>query len=130
MSEVIFDCTNPKHLYKGVLFAEVDNGEVKKEMNSPFPTPKDYVAGVMAIIHVDENGIWHLTARIKFPSGNKQVIRLQENPPCNETKLLQKFYKIPLVNKIWTPNPSGDSDGILNIIKDLDMIESIQIEET
>lgn len=133
-SEVIFDLTKTDWTYKGVLFAEMDNAEVDKEMNSPFPTPKDYVAGVMAIIAIDPDGVWHLTARVKFPSGNKQVIRKafdeEHKNQCNinETYILQYFYRMPLKNKLWTANPDGTADGILKILEKTDMIESIRYE--
>jgi|SRR3974390_1203805 len=131
---VIFDLSRQDWKYKGVFFGEMDNAAVDKEMNSPFPTPKSYVAGMMAIIWTDEKGVWHLTARIKFPSGNKQVIRKSfnqkedSNKTINETYCLQFLYKMPMINKTWTPNPSGEGWDILEIIKKLDMIESFEVQ--
>lgn len=131
---IIFDLTNSSNKYKGVLFAEMDNSAVDKECNAPFPTPKGYVVGVMAVIWTDKNDKWYLTARIKFPSGNKQVIKMDFSKPeykninINETYVLQELYKLPMINKIWTPNPSGESWGILEIMQKLDMIESSTIE--
>jgi hypothetical protein len=124
MSQVIFELTRTDYSYKGVLFAELDNVALQKEMGDPTPMPKDYLIGVMAVIFTDEKGEWHLTARIKFPSGNKQVIRLQGGKDSNETKMLQELYKMPLIHKRWTKNPDGSPEGILKTIEDLDMIES------
>lgn len=102
---------------------------MRKEMGDPTPMPKGYVAGLMAIIFTDEKGEWHLTARIKFPSGNKQVIRLEGGKDSNETKMLHQLYKMPLIHKTWTKNPDGSPEGILKIVEDLDMIESYQVFE-
>lgn len=132
--QIIFDLSRKDWKYKGVFFGEMDNAAVDKECNAPFPTPKGYVAGMMAIIYTDEKGIWHLVARIKFPSGNKQVIRKafnekeDSNKTINETYCLQFLYKMPMINKVWTPNPSGEGWDILEIIKNLDMVESMRIE--
>jgi hypothetical protein len=127
MSQIIFDLTRKDYSYKGVLFAELDNKAVQLEMGDPTPMPKGYIAGVMAIIFTNENREWHLTARIKFPSGNKQVIRLQGGKDSNETKMLHELYKMPLIHKKWTKNPDGTPEGILKIIEDLDMIESLMV---
>ena len=127
MSQPIFDLTNKNHSYKGILFAEIDNSALQKEMGDPTPMPRDYVAGVMAIIFTDEEGVWRLTARIKFPSGNKQVIRLEDGKDSNETKMLQQLYKMPMIHKTWTKNPDGSPEGMLKIIEDLDMIESMVV---
>ncbi len=132
--QIIFDLTDETNNYRGVLFAEMDNAEVDKQMNSPFPTPKEYVAGVMAVIWTDKNGGWHAKLRIKFPSENKQVISMDftkpeyKNVKVNETFVLQQMYKMPMVKKIWTPNPSGEAMGIVDIIRDLDMVESSRLE--
>lgn len=132
---IIFDLTRLDYKYKGVLFAEADNAEVDKQMQTPFPTPKNYLAGIMAIIWTDENEVWHTKLRFKFPSGNKQVIshsfdkEFEEGIKVNETYALQYLYKFPMVNKTWLPNPDGTGMGIIDLIKKVDMIESIQIEE-
>lgn len=120
--DFIFDLTREDHDYRGVLFAEVDFNEI--DMGCPFPQPKDYCAGIMAIIFIDENKDWHLVGRIKFPSGNKQVLRLFGGKDSNETKLLQQFYKAPMKNKVWTRNIDGTPEGIIKILRDLDMVES------
>ena len=42
-SHIIFDLTNSKNNYKGVLFAEMDHVEAGKRLDCPFPPPpKDY----------------------------------------------------------------------------------------
>ena len=131
MSEIIFDLTRKDWTYKGVFFGEMDNAAV----DSPFPTPKGYVAGMMAIIWINEKGIWHMTARVKFPSGNKQVIRINykeesnKGIKINETLILHELYKLPMINKLWCPNESGTPDGIFAILEKTDMIESIRWEK-
>ena len=125
----IFNISRTDHKYKGILFAEADNEAVDREMNAPFPTPKSYVAGIMGLIWVDEKEIWHAKFRIKFPSGNKQVVSLdfdeehKKKVKMNTTYVLQKIYKMPMINKKWYPNPTEDIDGIIKIMKESDMIE-------
>jgi hypothetical protein len=41
--------------------------------------------------------------------------------------MLQEIYKMPLIHKRWTKNPDGKPEGILKIIEDLDMIESLMV---
>jgi hypothetical protein len=131
--KVIFDLTRLDHKYKGVLFAEVDLSQVDKAMNCPFRAPKDYVAGIMALIWEDENGIWKSKTRIKYPSGNKQVFSLEyakehaEGIKVNETFILHSLYKFPMINKKWYPNPKETPEGIIELMRDADMIESIKI---
>lgn len=134
-SQIIFDLTRLDYKYKGVLFAEADNAEVDKQIGSHIRTPKDYVAGIMAIIWTDEKGMWHTKLRFKFPSGNKQVIshsfdkEFEEWVKVNETYALQYLYKFPMVNKRWFPNPEETGMGIVNLIQKADMIESMKIEQ-
>lgn len=133
MENIIFDLTNINYKYKGVLFAELDNAQIDKEIGNPFPTPKDYLAGIMAIIWVDKKGIWNFKMRIKFPSGSKQVVNkiydkeFKKGIKVNETYILQDLYKFPMVNKTWLSNPEETGDGILKLIENADMIESINI---
>jgi hypothetical protein len=126
----IFDLTDFSKNYRGVLFAEVDNEEMDNLWNSIFGTSKRYVAGVMAVIWTDKDNKWFAKMRIKFPSGSKHVVSFDFSTPeyekinVNETFILQYLYQMPMVNKIWTPNPSGDGIGIVEIMEKLDMIES------
>ena len=128
---VIFDITNEKNIYKGVLFAELDHIEAAKKLNCPYPAPtSDYIVGILALIWVDENGVWNAKMRLKFPSGNKQVISKKyeeehkENIHMNETYVLNHLYEMPMKNKSWHKNKSGTPQGILDILEDTDMIES------
>lgn len=132
-SHIIFDLTNRKNTYKGVLFSEMDHIEAGKQLDCPFPPPpSDYCVGIMAIIWVDEDGIWNAKMRLKFPSGNKQVVcrkydeEHKENITINETYILNDLYKIPMRKKIWLKNKSGTPEGMFDLIKDADMIESIK----
>lgn len=132
-SKIIFDISRDDWNYKGIFFGEIDNVTVDKECKPPFPTPKEYLVGVMAIIYIDENEIWHLVARMKFPTGNKHVLRRafiekkDKDKTINETYCLQYLYKMPMSKKLWTPNPSGKGWDIVKIIQNLDMIESVKI---
>jgi len=134
MSDVIFDCTRTDWKYKGVLFGEGDNSHDEVGW---MKVPQKYAPGVMAIIWVDEEGTWHHKTRLKFPqSGSKQVFsknykkEQQQGIKVNETYVLNDIYKFPMINKTWTPNPSGDSWGIVEIMEKLDMIEHSRIERT
>lgn len=135
-STYIFDLTNPNYSYKGILFAELDFEEMDKLAKSPFPTPKNYFAGIMALIWTDEKGIWNVKFRIKFPSGNKQVSskdyteEFEKKIKVNETYILNELYKMPMKNKNWMKNPDGTIDGILNILEKSDMIESKRVVST
>lgn len=134
-SQVIFDVTREDHQYKGVLFAEVDFEKMDKETDCPFPTPKNYIAGVMAIIWVDENGIWNAKMRVKFPSGNKQVVTKfydkehKEGISVNETYVLNDLYQLPMVRKNWLKNNDETPWGIVELIKNADMVESMTMME-
>lgn len=121
MSKYIFELNRKDYSYKGVLFAELDNNSFYKEYG--LSLPKSYVAGLMGLIWTDENGIWHMKFRIKFPNGNKQSFSQEYSKDANETLVLQDIYKLPLVNKNWYPNKDGSIDGILDVIKKTDMIE-------
>lgn len=132
-SKVIFDVTNPNCIYKGILFAELDFQEMDKQIKCPVPILKDYVAGVMALIWIDEKGIWNAKLRIKFPSGNKQVCHktyqdeFDKKINVNETYVLNDLYRFPLKNKKWMKNSNGTPEGILKLLKESDMIESLKI---
>lgn len=131
---IIFDLSDHDNSYKGVFFAELDVASSSKDFGIP-PPPKGYEAGIMGIIWTDKRGCWHGKMRIKFPSGNKQVIscnfeeEFKKKINMNETYVLNYMYKLPMINKVWTPNPSGKGMGIFEIIKKLDMIESIRIRK-
>ena len=128
--EVVCDLTRKDWKYKGILFAEMDSSDPEL-VKSVGEMPPDYVAGLMAVVYVDENGIWNAQARIKFPSGNKQVWRVEyknrEDRQVNETLILQDFYKLPLKNKGWYLNETEDQAGMFKILQDTNMIESIRI---
>jgi hypothetical protein len=130
MSENIFefdDCENTT--FKGVLSAEVDNTEMDKQLFTPISmrAPKSYIAEVFGMIWVDKQGEWHMRMRIKFPSGNKQVIGKSYGKEANETLILHDMYKLPMVNKYWFPNPKGTFMALLEIMKKNDLIESSKV---
>lgn len=133
---VIFDLTIKDCIYRGVFFGELDNDYVNGHVEDGMPKmPKEYIVGVMALIWTDPQGIWHIKTRLKFPSGNKQVVEkvfseeVEEKKQVNETYVLQHLYKIPMVRKIWTRNPSGKPEGIVEIIKNLNMVESMTLKD-
>lgn len=124
----IFDLSRTDWDYRGILFAEMDIDEMEKQMrNISPPIKQEWIAGLMMIIWIDENKEWNMKCRIKFPSGNKQIMHKNYGKDCSETKILQELYHIPLKNKVWTRNEVGTSDGMLDIMKNLDMIESIRV---
>lgn len=123
----IFDCTRTDWQYKGIYDAILDNDAVQKEEPAFNRVAKDYVAELMAIIWVDEKGIWTAKVRIKFPSGNKQVYTLHFGTECNETKVLMKLWEMPSKDKHWFPNKCGTGQGILKILQDKNMIDSIRV---
>ncbi|MFA7192373.1 MAG: hypothetical protein WC089_03700 [Candidatus Paceibacterota bacterium] len=129
-NDYIFVLDREDYDYKGVLFAEADD----LEMGGP-KMPKDYVAGIMGIIWTDEKGQWHAKMRIKFPSGNKQVMTLNfekefdEKMNINETYVLNRMYQMPMKNKVWTKNPGGTIPGIVKIVQDLNMVEHSRVEK-
>lgn len=131
--EVCFNLTEEGCSWKGVFFGEMDNDSVDAQLDAPkgFKTPSWYVVGVMALIWTDKSGVWHIRARMKFPSGNKQVIQKSFDPKehsnLNETRLLQELYGMPMVNKRWYPNSEGTPEGIIGMIEGAHMIESKRI---
>lgn len=131
-NHIIFRLDRDDYDYKGVLFADLDVGSSAEEMGMP-PPPKGYQAGVMGIIWTDEKGQWHGKMRIKFPSGNKQVItcnfedEFKNGVKVNETYVLNRFYKMPMINKVWRKNEDGTPQGIVKLIQELDMIESMRV---
>jgi len=122
-NQTIFDLSNPKWIYKGVVSATLDHEEIMPG----FPPPKGYIAEVIAIIWVNENSEWILKARMKFPSGNKQSYERNFGKNANETKLLTELYLIPMKNKFWFPNVSGKGEDIIKILENNDMILSKKI---
>src|SRR6201999_4259350 len=108
---------NPAWKIKGILSAIADNETMERELQSPFPIPKSYVAEIIAIIWTDENLVWQWKMRIKFPSGNKQVVSGNCGINANETKCLHEIYKLPLTKKNWFPNPNGDIEGLIEIMR-------------
>lgn len=130
-SNIIFDLTDTSNKYKGILFAEIDNQEVDKEMGCL--SPKDFCVGIMALIWEDRKGVWHFKMRLKFPSGNKQVatknfdVEFEKGIKVNETFVLHEIYRMKMINKMWLSNPEGTSEGIIKLIEDADMVESRRI---
>jgi hypothetical protein len=109
--------------YRGVLFAEIDFAAIDKDIDSPVPQPKGFIAGFMAIIWTDKSNIWHMKGRTKFPSGSKMVHSKSYGKESNETLILQDLYKMALHRKKWCKNNSGTVNGIMNIMHENDMIE-------
>ncbi len=130
---MIFDLTRQDCQYKGVLFAELDNQEVCNTVGMPGRVADDYCVGFMGLIWVDEKGIWNGKFRLKFPSENKQICHkiydeeAKNNITVNETLVLHDFYRLPLIRKRWYKNESGKPEGILEILKESDMIESMKV---
>lgn len=121
--DYIFEVARDDWLYKGILFAEADNKEIQDDC--PFPKDDRFVTGIMGLIWVDEQGIWRGKIRLKFPSGNKICANVDGEKDWNETKILTGFYKFPMINKRWYPNPDGSKEGILKIMQESNMIESM-----
>jgi hypothetical protein len=124
--QYIFDLSNPKHKYKGVLFAEIDNDSICEECGG-MAIPQNFVAGVMAIIWVDEENIWNVKTRFKFPSGNKQIFEKkydnEDSSKINETFILHDLYRFPMVNKRWFQNKDETAKGLFDLMQQADMIE-------
>jgi len=122
---VIFDCTRTDWKYKGVLFAEVDEIEMFKEMEPP---PLDWYGGILALIYINENGEWIYKQRIKFSSGNKQMCMKCFGKDSTENKIIEYMCTaLPMKNQIWKKNIKEDGWGIVEIIKDFDMVQSMCI---
>lgn len=135
-SSVIFDLTNSKNTYKGILFAELDNNECIKRMEESFPPPpSDYCVGVIGIIWIDEQGVWNAKVTLKLPTGNKQVLSKKYDKEhfmkvnINETYVLNHIYRLPMKKKMWLKNEDGTANGILDLIKKFYMFESLWVEE-
>jgi hypothetical protein len=114
--------------YKGVFFAEFDNDFVCDMAGMP-PMPKEFVAGVMALIWIDKDGEWQMRGRTKFPSGSKQVYAHSFGKDSSVEEVITFINKLPLKNQLWTPSPNGTVDSIVKIMRDLDMVESERIEK-
>lgn len=124
--ECIFNFTNPDWQYKGVFSGIVDNDAVDKEVNAPFPSPKTYIAEVIAFVWVDEKGIWNFKARIKFPSGNKQTFAGSLGEDSNEEEAVKAICKMPMKEKHWFSNPEGTVGGLIEVMRVNDLIETIR----
>lgn len=121
----ILDFTRTDWKYKGVLRAKVDIDESVREITARFdfeipPLPKRYFIDVLGFIFVDENEDWNIKMRLKFMSGMEQLYYANLGEDKNETFCLHKFYTIPMTEKKWTPNKSGDLIDLMQIIKDID----------
>ena len=124
--DCIFNFTNPDWQYKGVLSAIVDNDSVCKEMGEPKRMHRKYIAEVIAFVWVDENGIWNFKARIKFPSGNKQTFAGELGKDSNEDEAVKTICKMPMKEKYWFPNPKGTVEGLIEVMQENDLIESME----
>lgn len=115
-------------LYKGVLTAQIDKKAVYEEVNDKEMPLKDistYQVEVLGMIWTDEVGEWNMKMRMKFPSGNKQAFSKKYGKDSNETFILQDMYKMPMINKRWYKNPTGDLDKLIEIMLKNDLVESI-----
>lgn len=122
---IILDISNEKYKYKGILSAIIDNKAVAEMTHTPVGFFGDDVAEVFVIIYQDECENWIWKGRIKFPSGNKQVIQNNMGKNSNETACLHDIYKLPLSEKQWFKNPCQTGYGLLDIMRKNDLILSI-----
>lgn len=131
MSEPIFKFSyDSGWSYKGVLSADLDKKAAYEFMGGhPLPQTFDrkYVVEILGFIWTDEAGEWNMKMRLKFPSGNKQAYGSQYGKDVNETFVLQDMYRLPMINKNWFSNKDGTLDSLVKLMKEKDLIESIQI---
>lgn len=136
MEKHLFEFTRTDYLYKGIFFGELDHLDINKQMGNVIPEIylEAFNTGVMGSIWVDEKGIWHSKVMVRYPSGSTTILgkdydyAAEKGIKINETYILQHIYQIPMKNKKWYPNPSGDIEGILNIMAKNDMINSFVIQ--
>lgn len=117
----IFDLSRSDWVYKGIVEGEMDNVAV---MGFDMP---GYVCEYWGIIYVDEKGDWQSKSRLKFPSGNKQVISKNYGKEANETSILHEIYKLPFRYKNWHRNPCGTADGMFDLMEKNDLILSMTV---
>ena len=128
-TEVIFDCTRKDWKYKGVLFAEIDCDKLFEDDSHLGPPPIGFYGGILAVVYVDENGHWIYKQRIKFSSGNKQIVTKNFGKDRDENKIIENMCAhFPMKNQIWKKNLKEEGWGIIEILEDFDMIESIRHE--
>lgn len=116
--------------YKGVLSAEMDKKAVDDFAGGPplmQTFDRKYVVEILGFIWTDEHGEWNMRMRLKFPSGNKQAYGSHYGKNVNETFVLQDMYRLPMINKNWFSNKEGTLDSLIKLMKQKDLIESIQI---
>lgn len=114
--------------FKGVFFAEMDN-DITGELGGFPPMPPDYIVGVMAFIWVDKEGIWQMRGRTVFPSGSKQVYSNSFGKDSSVDEVLKFLNKLPLKKQLWTESKTGTVDSIVQIIRDIDMVEYERTEK-
>jgi len=120
-------------IYKGVLSAVMDNKALDAELGLPeemFPVPENWFVEIIGFIWVNEEGIWNMKIRLKYPSGNKQAFGNTYGKDANETLVLQDMYRLPMVQKYWFKNKDGTLKSLIQLMKDNDLIASIQIIKT
>ena len=130
----IFKLDREDYNYRGILFADLDLKKISLDCPVNFFS-SNYETGFMGIIWTDEKGMWHFKGRVKFPSGNKMST---ENSYEDEHKeelslsvqyVLEDMKRLPLINEVWYPNPTGSIDGMIEIMKNSDMIEWMKVEK-
>jgi hypothetical protein len=109
--------------YKGAFFADLDVNNISEKMGISSCLPKDYHAGLFALIWTDKEGMWHLKGRIKSSSGSKQVITFEPKKDSNIQELIDKLCQVPVKNTLWIQNLDESVHGILKIIRDEEMVE-------
>lgn len=117
----IFDLSREDWKYKGIIEGELD---CMKMFDFPcMVLPRNYEVEFWAIIYTDENDIWHLRGRNKFPSGSKQSFSKEFGKDCKPTDILSFVNSMfPFKRVKWHRNDPETGDALLELMKREDLI--------
>lgn len=92
------------------------------------PIPRKYWPELFGMIYRDKEKVWHLKGRLKFRSGSKQVFtRTYEGDFVLIDIITKVLETLPLEGAYVFQNKSGTREGILEILKEQNLIDSIKI---
>lgn len=124
MCEIIFDLSDDKKDYRGILFANVDKKQIEQEDNVKIEESEN--AQVTALIWINPDKSWEMKGCLKYEDGETQILEGKFDEAVNETYILTAIYNIPLTNKRWHRNPCGTAKGIRRIIDEENFPETLE----
>ena len=121
--QAIFNLSRTDWKYKAII-----EGTIYDDM-MPFKG-KEFEVEFFAIVHTDENDMWHMVGRLKFHSGNKLKFVKEYGKTCSEEQIYENVLTLfKFKSDTMFLNKCGTSGGIVSILEKEDMILSKTVVE-